>query len=42
MALEKEKNLANPKWNVYGDALEIREQKLAANNRQLTLFDYDL
>lgn len=42
VALEKEKNLANPKWNVYGDTLEIREQKLAANNRKLTLFDYDL
>ena len=42
VALEKEKNLANPKWNVYGDTLEIREQKLATNSRQLTLFEYDL
>lgn len=40
LALEKEQNLANSKWNVYGTTLEEREKNLSHGNRQMTIFDF--
>ena len=40
LVLEKERNVANPKWNVYGTTLEEREKNLSHGNRQMTIFDF--
>lgn len=39
ISLENEKNVANNKWNVYGDTLAKREYLLETETHQLTIFD---
>lgn len=40
VSLEDDGNIANDKWNVYGDTLHEIEEKLYWEEQQMTIFDY--
>lgn len=40
VSLEDDENIANDKWNVYGDTLHEIDEKLYWEEQQMTIFDY--
>lgn len=40
VSLENDGNIANDKWNVYGDTLHEIDEKLYWEEQQMTIFDY--